>query len=41
MGVVEEIHMSPADSNLVFFIGSVGVNWYSEDCGATLKALNN
>ncbi|CAI2385075.1 unnamed protein product [Moneuplotes crassus] len=31
---------SPADLNIVFFIGYKGMNWVSEDCGATIKPLN-
>lgn len=31
---------SPVDSELVFFLGVEGVNWYSEDCGKTIKAMN-
>ena len=40
-GMIEQIHVSPVDPNLVFFIGSEGINWFSEDCGNSFKALNN
>jgi hypothetical protein len=32
---------SPADDSLVLFMGSHGVNWYTEDCGSTIKAFNS
>lgn len=35
------IVQSPADDDLVVFLGSNGVNWVSEDCGANIKALNS
>lgn len=35
------MEISPVDRKLVFFMGSVGINWLSEDCGATFKPLNN
>ena len=38
---MQKIKISPVDKNLIFFLGSKGINWYSEDCGETLKALNN
>lgn len=31
---------SPVDSDLVFFIGSEGVHWYTEDCGRTIRAID-
>lgn len=36
-----DIEMSPVDPNLVFFMGSNGINWLSEDCANTFKPLNN
>jgi hypothetical protein len=38
---IAEIVESPVDPNLVFLIGTSGVNWVSEDCGANFKPLNN
>ena len=32
---------SPVDDNIVVFIGTSGINWITEDCGATLRALNS
>ena len=41
IGKVSKLVKSPADKKLVVLIGNTGVNWYSEDCGKTLKALNH
>lgn len=41
VGIVGQIHQSPSDKRLVFFLGDKGINWLSEDCGATIKPLNN
>jgi len=30
---------SPVNHYLVIFLGSEGINWISEDCGETYKAL--
>jgi hypothetical protein len=38
---IAEIVPSPVDSNLIFLIGSSGINWVSEDCGSNFKPLNN
>lgn len=38
---ISEIVPSPVDPSLLFFIGSAGVNWVSEDCGNSFKPLNN
>jgi len=32
---------SPVDDSLVVFIGTTGINWVTEDCGANLRALNS
>jgi hypothetical protein len=32
---------SPVDDSLVVFIGSHGINWISEDCGANIRGLNS
>lgn len=37
---VVSLILSPADSSLVFFIGTEGMNWVSEDCGENLKSLS-
>lgn len=31
---------SPVDDSLIVFIGTSGINWITEDCGATVSALN-
>ena len=36
-----QIHSSPIDEKLVFFLGDKGMNWLSEDCGVSFKPLNN
>jgi len=30
---------STVDPNLVVFLGAEGINWISEDCGDTIRAL--
>lgn len=37
---VDKVIFSKADLKLVAFLGKDGKNWYSEDCGKTLKTLN-
>ena len=37
---ISTIILSPADPSIVYFLGTKGVNWFSEDCGVTLKPLN-
>ncbi len=32
---------NPVDPNLVIFLGSAGINWVTEDCGSTIKAINS
>jgi len=32
---------SPVDDSLVVFLGSHGINWITEDCGATVRGLNS
>lgn len=41
IGKIFQIEVSPIDPNLVFFLGDRGMNWLSEDCGASFKPLNN
>lgn len=31
---------SPVDPQIVFFLGTEGVHWYTEDCGKTIRALD-
>jgi hypothetical protein len=40
-GKISAIVLSPADKRIVFFIGSGGVNFVSENCGGTVRPLNN
>ena len=40
MGFVKKLIKSPADDSLVIFQGSEGINWVTEDCGVTIKAMN-
>lgn len=40
VGVVKKIMKSPSDDNLLIFMGSEGINWISEDCGSSIKAMN-
>lgn len=32
---------SPVDPSLVIFLGTEGVNWITEDCGANIKVINS
>ncbi len=40
IGEVANILRSEADDKLVFFVGTKGVSWVSQDCGARMRALN-
>ncbi|CAG9311653.1 unnamed protein product [Blepharisma stoltei] len=40
VGKVTQIIINPADKQVVVMLGSTGLNWFSEDCGKTIKALN-
>jgi hypothetical protein len=40
IGHVRRMTQSPVNNNLVVFLGSEGINWVTEDCGANLRALN-
>jgi len=31
---------SPSDDDIVVFLGTTGINWVTEDCGANIRALN-
>ncbi len=31
---------SPVDKKIMLFLGTKGVNWITEDCGGTVRALN-
>lgn len=37
---IDKIIFSKADSKLTAFLSKEGKNWYSEDCGKTIKTLN-
>jgi len=41
IGRIQSIQQSPIDDRLVIFIGTKGINWVTEDCGANIKALNS
>jgi len=41
IGHVATVRQSPVDDNIVVFIGTNGINWITEDCGANLRALNS
>lgn len=41
IGGVASMMQSPVDDALVVFIGSNGINWITDDCGANLRALNS
>lgn len=41
IGIVHRMIQSPTDDQLIVFIGTHGINWVSEDCGANVKALNS
>jgi len=41
IGKVHKINTSPVDDSLVVFLGTNGINWVSEDCGANIKGLNS
>lgn len=32
---------SPVDKQFMFFIGSEGANWYTDDCGASIQVVNS
>jgi len=34
------MQQSPSDDNVVVFLGTGGINWVTEDCGGTIRALN-
>ena len=40
IGNVASMIQSPVDDNLVVLLGTNGVNWVTEDCGANIRALN-
>ena len=41
LGQVTTIKQSPVDPRLVVMIGSKGINWFSDDCGKSIWALNS
>lgn len=40
LGQVSHIKLSPVDARLVVMIGNKGINWFSDDCGKSIWALN-
>jgi photosystem II stability/assembly factor-like uncharacterized protein len=40
IGKVHKMIQSPADDDVVVFLGTHGINWVTEDCGENLRALN-
>jgi len=40
MGQVTSLKKSPVDPKLVAMLGSKGINWFSDDCGRSIWALN-
>jgi len=41
IGHVHTMRQSPVDDNIVVFLGTSGVNWITENCGADMRALNS
>lgn len=41
IGKVSEMIQSPVDNSLLIFLGTHGINWFTEDCGKKISALNN
>lgn len=40
MGQVTKLMQSPVDKRLIVMLGSKGINWFSDDCGKSVWALN-
>jgi len=40
-GVVKKLILNPIDKKVIVFTGTHGFNWYTEDCGDNIKALNH
>lgn len=40
IGEVVSLQVSPVDKHLLVMLGSKGINWFSDDCGNTIWALN-
>jgi hypothetical protein len=40
VGSVSRMIISPADKNLMIFLGSHGVNWMTQDCAENIYAMN-
>ena len=40
IGRVQSMQQNPMDDSLIVFIGTKGINWVTEDCGANIKPLN-
>jgi hypothetical protein len=41
IGTVKRIITHPLDKRIAIFVGSHGFNWYSDNCGDTIRALNH
>jgi len=39
-GRVSSMLPSPVDPNMVIFLGTEGINWITESCGASVRAIN-
>jgi hypothetical protein len=35
------MQQSPVDDSLIVFLGTHGINWVTEDCGANIRAFNS
>lgn len=40
MGQVTKLLLSPVDKRLIVMLGNKGINWFSDDCGKSVWALN-
>jgi hypothetical protein len=41
IGIVHKIIQSPIDPSIVVLLGSTGINYITQDCGAEIRALNS
>jgi len=40
VGTVSRMIVSPADKNVIIFLGTQGINWITKDCGLNIVAMN-
>lgn len=40
VGFVNKMQKSPIDTSLIFFLGSNGIHWVTDDCGENFRALS-